>query len=105
MTSHHKQPTWTSLVLEALRAQDDFLTFSDIRASVPGSNKNQISAALHELRQYRAVDVIIQPDGKGWWFALPADSDTRSRTLEERALESRPRRSRKPRTVKKEPLS
>lgn len=90
-----KQTTTTSLVLGALRATDDFLDYRALRA-MTGRNTNQISAACHELRNHRCVDVVVEPDGRGWWFALPAEQDTRCRSIDERTPESKPRRPRRP---------
>lgn len=97
----HKQTTWTTLVLEHLRAQDDFLTAQQLAEAIPGVLRRQVDAALHMLRHYHCVDVIIQPDGRGWWFALPTHEDTRSKVILERTPESKPRRKRH--TAKKEP--
>lgn len=73
-----------SLVLEALRAADDFLTRAMIRAATKRPD-NAIAGALHHLRKCRCVDVVVEPDGVGWWYALPEESDTRSRTHDEHA--------------------
>lgn len=90
-----KVPTHTSVVLAYLRATDDFLTLRMINAGLDRSNINQISAALFHLRTARAADVIIDPDGVGWWYALPPEEDSRSRKVMERTPEAAPRRRRR----------
>lgn len=89
-----KRPACTHLVLESLRTSDDFMNQGQLAATT-GCNKNQVSAALHMLRRVRAVDVVVNPDGTGWWFALPPESDKRCRHLEEITPESKPRKLRK----------
>lgn len=90
-----KVPTWTSLVTEALRAQDDFMS-TGMLARATGANKCQLSAALIHLRSHRVIDVVINPDGKAWWFALPPEGDDRHRTFAEIAAEIK-KPNRKPR--------
>lgn len=88
-----KEATTTFLVEKELRSADDFMsTAMLIRAT--NRNANQISAALHHLRNKGVVDVVVQPDGRGWWFALSAFEDKRTKTYEERTMESKPRRRR-----------
>lgn len=73
--------TTTSKVEAALMiatARGDFLSQAMLER-ITGDTTNQISAALHSLREYRAVDVVIEVDGAGWWFATP-DTDQRIRT-------------------------
>lgn len=94
-----KEPTWTTLVLEALRARDDFLDYAALRAAT-GGNINQITAACFYLRQRNAIGVEIAPDGKAWWYAMPPESDNRLIHQDERVPESKPRRPRKPRRRK-----
>lgn len=89
-----KVSTCTTLVLEALRAQDDFMDYAALRAATK-CNANQVSAACYSLRQYQVVDCVINPDGRAWWFALPPEQDTRTSTLAERTPESSPRKRRK----------
>lgn len=62
--------------------------------------RNRINAALHHLRKARVVDVVIEPDGTGWWYALPPQEDVRSMRQEVRTPEDRPRARRKPRIKK-----
>ena len=77
-----KQPTTTSLVLEALRGSGDFADYAMLVA-LTGRTKDQLIATCHDLRRYRAIDVVINPDGHAWWFALPAEEDRRSKTISE----------------------
>ena len=89
----HREPTHTSLVLEALRARDNFMGYADLRRAT-GLSANQVSAACYDLRKYRAIDVVVEADGQPWWFALPPESDQRYRPPAERTPESKPRRRR-----------
>lgn len=80
-----RKPTATNIVLATLRARDDFMNQRQIREALAGQeiNANEISAALYHLRNVQAVDVVVEPDGEGWWFALPAEMDRRVRTISE----------------------
>jgi hypothetical protein len=94
------RPTHTKLVLEALSAwPDDFATVAELMAAT-GSARNQTSAALHHLRKRHAVDVVIQ-QGTGYWYATPGYDD-RTRHVDERTPEDRPRRTRRTRVTRKE---
>lgn len=101
MARRDKEPTATTLVLTALRATDDFMSRRMLCAAIPGVTMGQVSAALCHLRKHHAVGVVIEPDGVGWWFALPPAEDDRSRTVDLRAPELRPRRPRRPKVSKK----
>lgn len=90
----HKEPTHTSLVEEILRSTEDFFTVDMLVARGAGT-PHQVRSTLIHLRIRRAADVVINPDGTGWWFALPKDYDTRSRKVVERAPEVKPRRPRR----------
>lgn len=92
----HKEPTWTALVLEALREADGFMDSAMLRAKT-GGNHNQISAACFSLLKYRAIDVVVNADGHGWWFARPPEDDHRLWTRVERTPESKPRKPRRKR--------
>lgn len=94
-----KRPTHTRLVLEALVCwPQDFASAHQLMEAT-GSSYNQISAALFHLRKRHAVDVVIEADGTAWWFATPGD-DERTRVLDERTPEARPRRPRRGRIQK-----
>ena len=85
-----KVKTFTSLTLEALRAQDDFMDNTMLMHAI-GCNRNQLTAATHHLRKRHAIDCVIEPNGKAWWYALPECSDDRTYAVEERTPESKPR--------------
>lgn len=89
----YKQPTITSLVMSALVASDDFMSDVMLKETT-GASMNQVWAATHHLRKRNAIDAIINPDGKAWWYATP-HTDNRSKTVLERAPEKKPR-NRKP---------
>ena len=91
----YTEVTTTTLVFGALRDVDDFLSAPMLVAKT-GRSRNQVSAALIHLRKVRAVDVIVEPGGVGWWFVTP-DSDQRSRVVTERTPEKPGTRRRKPR--------
>lgn len=88
-----KDPTWTTLVLDALRGCDDFLSYAMLR-KITGASSTQVSAACHHLRKRHAVDCVIEVDGVAWWYALPSEQDDRSRTVDARAPEVNPRKRR-----------
>lgn len=90
-----KEPTATTVIMATLRAADDFMSQRMLRAACVGVTPNQISAALCHLRKRHAVGVVVEPDGVGWWFALPPAEDDRSRVVDLRAPELRPRRPRR----------
>jgi len=95
-----KRPTHTALVLEALvRWPQEFASARDMVAAT-GSNFNQVSAALHHLRKRHAVDVVVELDGTGWWFATPSNDD-RTHVVLERIPEDRPRKPRRGRPPKR----
>jgi hypothetical protein len=87
-----KETTTTHLVFEALKRADDFRTSRQLQLET-GRSSNRVGAALHLLERYRAVD-FVEGEGTLWWFATPG-SDTRVRTVEEKAPETRPRRARR----------
>lgn len=87
-----RRPTWTSLVLEALTASDDFATAAQLCA-VTKANINQCSAALYHLRAHRAVDCLAS-DGQLFWFATPGNDD-RSKIVAERTPEPKGNRTRR----------
>lgn len=94
-----KRPTHTHLVLEALvHWPQDFASVADLMAAT-GSQYNQVTAALFHLHKRHAVDVVIERDGKSWWFATPGD-DNRTHTVDARTPEDRPRSRRKGRIQK-----
>ncbi len=74
------QVTTTTLVEEAFRETDDFLTAADLIQRT-GRSMNQVSAALFHLRKHRAIDVM-PVEGRLYWYATPTE-DTRSRRIAE----------------------
>lgn len=80
-----KRPTWTSLVFEALVRANDFASVPMLMAATRGT-VNQVTAALSHLAKRHAVESVVGPDGKLWWFATP-DYDDRIRVVEERVPE------------------
>lgn len=98
--SRYKEQTCTSKVEDYLRGLDDFANQRQI-VQATGCNSNQVSAAVFELRKYRVIDVVIEADGVGWWYALSKDNDQRSKTVRERTPETNPRKQRQPHSRKK----
>jgi hypothetical protein len=88
-----KDPTWTHLVVEALRGCDDFLNYRML-AAITGGNPSQVSAACFHLRKRHVIDCVIEVDGVAWWYALPPEEDNRSRVHEVRCPECKPRKRR-----------
>jgi len=89
-----KQPTSTSIVFAALIRANDFRTGKQLQTET-GLSSNRVSAALYSLMKYKAAE-FIEAEGSLWWFATP-DTDTRSRTVDEKAPELKPRKPRKQR--------
>jgi hypothetical protein len=87
-----KKETCTSVVQRTLIAADDFLTATHLQI-LTGLTMSQVAASLHHLKRHRAIDTL-EGAGTLWWYATP-DQDDRSRILEERTPESRPRKPRK----------
>jgi hypothetical protein len=85
------QPTSVSIVWEYLTKVNDFVTAAQIR-EVTRLDSNHASAALYCLKKYRAVE-CFESDDVLWWFATP-QYDQRSRTVDERTPESKPRKKR-----------
>jgi hypothetical protein len=71
-------PTTVGLVEEALQERGEEFTSLPMLVKITGRSSAQVSAALHHLRVHRAVDVVVEKDGTGWWFATP-DFDNRLR--------------------------
>lgn len=92
MIRRRKDPTFTHLVFEHLVKVDDFRTAQQLQQELSIAS-NRVSAALHSLRTYDAVTAMAA-DERLWWYATPI-SDTRSRRVDERAPELKPRRPRK----------
>lgn len=95
----YKQISYTTRILEVI-PQDDFINGAQIRARCPVS-LNQLSATLHFLRKHQAIDVVIDKDGVGWWFATPK-LDQRYRIITEHkpAITGEARKKRKSKVEK-----
>lgn len=89
------KPTWVCLVFNALVAADDFVPLGQLIAMTKG-HQNQITAALHHLQEHKAVEAVVGANKRLYWFATP-ESDTRSKRVDERTPEDRPRRVRRTR--------
>jgi hypothetical protein len=88
-----KEPTKTSIVLACLVTADDFITASQLIERLAGkANPNQVSASLHHLKKRHAID-CMESDGKLWWYSTP-ELDDRSKIVEEKVVETSPRRTR-----------
>ena len=79
--------TTTTLIIEALRLADDFMTSRQL-AFVTRRSINQVWAALLHLRRKHAVDAVIQDKDSrnrpvSYWYALPEEEDEREWTLDE----------------------
>lgn len=100
-TKTAKKPTVTGLVIEVLTGPGvDFVErddlFERVRRLAPGINigRQHLHAALFHLRKHRCVDVVIENDGRGWWYST-VEWDDRLRVLNEiKDGVTRPRRSR-----------
>jgi len=83
MTTRQKRTTTTTKITEALHAPG--VDFMDLKMLMAATHEpvNRVTAALHHLRKKRVVDVVVNADGAGWWFALPPEFDQRSIVHEE----------------------
>lgn len=86
-----KKPTWSSLILELLKASDDFLNLDQIKAATGASN-NQATATLTYLCRRHAIE-CVDSGNRLWWFAT-AESDDRMRTHDLRVEEPKGNRVR-----------
>lgn len=82
-----KQTCTTKLVLEALRARDDFATGQELVA-LTGRATSQVWAALIHLLRSHCVGVEVQ-DSKRYWYALPPEEDQRQHEREEYVLHTK----------------
>lgn len=96
-----KMTTTTTLVIEALNRADDFQTVSQLMLAT-GRTNNRVTAALHHLRKHHAVETM-QVEGSLYWYPTPR-ADTRSRVVEEKAEEDKPRKTRARRLKKNQDL-
>lgn len=89
-----KRPTTTTLIVEALKSADDFMSKAMLRQATR-EPPNRIGAALFHLRKHRVIDCVIEPDGTSWWFLT--NDDDRQRTVAEILASIKKRRRRSPR--------
>lgn len=100
MAAKIKKPTCTSLVEEALRNKDDFMSKIQL-VETTKLTRGQVSAAIHHLwRRCKIVDCIIETDGTSWWYTLSEDKDIRNYKVDERSEELCPRRIRQHKVLK-----
>jgi hypothetical protein len=92
----NKEPTSTSVVLAELCGADDFRSMKQLCAHTR-LNVHRVSAALHHLHNRKCV-AFISDAGGVWWYATP-ECDDRSRVVEQRAPELKPRKQRKGKKV------
>lgn len=95
-----KDPTWASLVEQALRDNTEEFLSVPMLMKQTSANYNQVLAALWHLRQHHVCDVVVENDGRGWWFALPIDQDTRTRIVPVRTPEVKKRKPRRTKVLK-----
>lgn len=78
-----REPTFTSVVLNKLRAADDLVNIAELEPLLPEKNRrSRLWATLCHLRKMGVVEFFL--DNNVWWvFALPPEGDKRSRIVEE----------------------
>ena len=69
-----RQPTITKVVCEYLRNRDDFSTYVEMRDELK-YNHNQITAACFNLKKYKVADMVVDHNGKVFWYALPMENE------------------------------
>lgn len=98
MSGKIKQMTYTYLVLECLKERNDYVSYEDIYNYVRETRYevafSHISAACFHLKKHKAVDLVIDSDGKVFWYLTP-ETDDRAKTIDERVPESKPRKRKK----------
>lgn len=82
-----KQTCTTKLVLEALRARNDFATGHELVTLTRRSNSQVWAALIHLLRSH-CVGVEVQGN-KRYWYALPPEEDQRLYKHEEYTLHTK----------------
>ena len=99
MTHNRKtpEPTLMSRVEEALARADDFRTQEQL-VEESGIDKHHVQACIWWLKKVQAID-SLESDGRLWWFATP-EGDRRTKRIEMRRPEDKPRRVRRTRLMK-----
>lgn len=98
MTHNRKspEPTIMSRVEGALEAADDFLTAAML-VERSGTDLHHVQTCLWYLRKMEGADSLESGDAL-WWFLTP-ESDRRTKRVEMRRPEDRPRRKRRVRAI------
>ena len=95
-----KAPTCVSVVEQAMKACDDFITPRRL-VELTGLTSHQVQSSLHHLRRHKAADAMMQ-DNDTWWY-LTTSTDDRVRKMKKREQEQigsrKPKGSRRPRVL------
>lgn len=94
MTHNRKapEPTYMSRVEEALERADDFMTAAGL-VEATGIDLHHVSTCIWYMNKVEAIQ-SLESDGQLWWFLTP-DRDRRTKKIEMRRPEERPRRARR----------
>jgi hypothetical protein len=101
MRGKQNNPTITSQVLEYLRKVDDMRPSRDICKGIgvyllpkeeQQSARRAVYTALWWLQKAKCVEAVLVANTP-WWFALPEESDNRSRVFQSRVKETVPRKT------------
>lgn len=96
MTSRReKRPCITLVILGLMRELDDFVTIQDLMGLTTYS-RHQVHASLSHFMKYRIAE-RVESNGKVYFYLT--HRDTRSRVVEERAVEDKPRHRRRVQAV------
>lgn len=88
-----KETCTTTLVLEQLRACDDFMTVDDVMRATKRERTRVWAALIHLLRSH-CVGVEVQGNAR-YWYALSSADDARSYHRDEYTLHTKRARIRK----------
>lgn len=87
-----KRVTCTTRIMDVLQRADDFLTTGEV-GHLSGCTVHQTNTTLHHLKKHKAVDTIVNKEGREsqiFWFCT-VDKDDRHYLLDEREEEEKPR--------------
>ena len=101
MPFRSKRTTTTTLIVEALRRLDDFVTARGL-CEATNRSANQVTAGLVHLKKHHVVAAVEQ-EGRLYWYLT--GEDTRGYSIEEKAEETKPRKPRVYRSRKKQERS
>jgi len=90
-----KQPCITLVLLGLMREYDDFITARELQ-DLSGYNVNQVSASLYHFLKYKIAEKV---ESAGETYYYLTQHDTRSRVLEERTPEEKPRARRRSKPI------